>query len=172
MENSAQPTTLEDIILTELATGPKYLSEIVTKCRTYAHSSVATSMSKLKAAGRIAANKSDDGSSRLIYCLPDHKVSSSQTKPSPRPTYSVPTSQKQSPLPAMITKQPIAASTTAMLRPGSQIVIPGIGAALMTTNGLYSFKTGELLDVDSIDLLSVQQIQALQAVVSMTVQLT
>lgn len=139
-----KPPTLEETIFAELATGPKFMSEIVGKCSQASHS-VATMLSKLKTMGKITAQKSDDGSGRLQYKLPKSSRATDTERTEemqPRPRAQADEPVKQFVAPATRPAEPGMSLTQSMVSPGTRLLVEGVGAVIMSEKCLISLTTG------------------------------
>lgn len=166
-------TTLKDIIMEELAKGPKLLNDIVQRCKgtSYTQSSIATLMSQLKRNGVINSRRAEEDSLRLCYFLPeDPKAPSVPEKKPPtaimqaKAAYSMPASR------GPVVRGPIKSDYHQLLKPSDMIIL-STGAALMTTEGLFSFVTGERVYPAPEEVLDAKRITGLQADIVQTVRL-
>lgn len=164
--------TLEEVIFAELATGPKFMSEIVGKCSQASHS-VATMLSKLKTMGKITAQKSDDGSGKLQYKLPKSSRASTEERVEemqPRPRVQADEPVKQFVAPATRPVEPGMSLTQSMVSAGARLLVEGVGAVIMSEKHLISLTTGLPVYPTTQQITNAKPILRLRAEVSSTIE--
>lgn len=151
MRTKKEPSTLEQQILNQLTAGPMFLSEIIVRLgkNKYTDSSVATLLSKMKAAGLVTSTRSEEDSRRLKYALPATRPESENTQSEemqPRPEE--PSSRREMVPVVPVYKVP---SPGRGWKAGDKYMINDSDPVLVTEHGLFCLHTGRLLMIRDTD---------------------